>query len=629
MEDIKKCLKYKVGTIKKVIDLFAKVKRFFRHIGYLIQLEPRYFSSTILFNLMQTISPFINLYLSKCIIDSISMNKALSIVMKYIWSMILLNLIIMISQGYFQSRSDYHDFNLVRNHDMMKAKKLMKLDYELLESEALQDRVVELQFLETSGIYNFSSFGKAIGKFVANLIGLIFSLYFSIKFFQADFSFKGFDKVRMNIMFIILFILLNVLSLMVLSKKSKEAGAFVTKNIKGTSRYIHSYMNIIYNYRTGKDIRLYNMELAENSGEIYRENMYFLYSSFWTKLESGNTISKILSSILSIIIFLFVGMKALYGSITVGQIVLYIGAINNIFKNATEIVNSLSIIIPSDTYREKLYKFMDLNNIKTNGKISIEKGFEEKYEIEFKNVSFKYPNTDNYVLKNINLKFKTGERLAIVGVNGSGKTTLIKLLLGLYYPTEGEIQLNGKNIRDYKYEEYIDIFSVVFQDFKLLSLSLGENVAAARKYNPDEVKNSLNKVGLSKFLEKNTLDTYLYGEFDENGIEVSGGEAQKIAMARAVYKRGRFIVLDEPTAALDPISEYEIYSKFNTIIENNTAIYISHRLSSCRFCNNICVLEEGKIIQYGSHEELVIDTAGRYYELWNAQAKYYKKDIII
>ncbi|WBW98101.1 ABC transporter ATP-binding protein [Oceanirhabdus sp. W0125-5] len=602
-----------------------KIIRFFRLCSYFSSLEPRYFPCVILFNMMKSVRPFVNLYLSKCIIDLIFMNMSLTEIMKYVWSMILINLLMMVAEGYFQSRSQYHDFNLIRNHDMMKAKKLMNLNYELVEDDSLQDSIVELQYLEMTGIYNFPSFGKSIGNFFGGLVGVLISLFFSIEFFKADFTFRGLNNGVMNFIFLVIFILLNTLSFKVISKSNKEAGNFTRNTGNGIFRYIRSYMNIIYNYRTGKDIRLYDMNLAENAGEVYTENMCHIYSTFWRKLGKGTTISEILSSILSVIIFMFVGMKALYGVISVGQIMLYIGAINNIFKNASEIVKSLSIIIPSDLYREKLFRFMDLNESEGRGEISVEKGLGSKCEIEFKSVSFKYPGTDKYVLKNINLKFKPGQRLAIVGMNGSGKTTLIKLLLGLYDPTEGEITLNGKNIRNYKQDEYLDIFSVVFQDFKLLSLALGENVAASREYDHDEVRCSLQKVGLSKFLERNDLNTYLYREFDENGVEISGGEAQKIAMARAIYKKGRFIVLDEPTAALDPISEFEIYSKFNNIIGDNTAVYISHRLSSCRFCDNICVLNEGVLVQYGSHGELMADSDGKYYELWSSQAKHYKE----
>lgn len=602
--------------------MLTKIKRFFRLCSYLSKLEPRYFTCSILFNIMKYSRPFVSLYLSKCIIDSIFMNISLEGIMKYVWSMVFINLLMMIGEGYFQSRSQYHDFNMVRNHNMMKGKKLMNLDYELVEKESLQDSLVELQYLEMTGVHNFASFGKALGNLCGSLVGFIISVYFSIEFFKADFSFRGFSNVTMDLIFITLFILFNTLSFRVLSKANREAGK-TTKESNGVLRYTSSYMKIIYDYKTGKDVRLYDMDLAKNAGEKYKENMYYVYSSFWAKLGRGNIIAEILSSILSVTIFMFVGMKALYGAISIGEIMLYIGAINNISKNSTEIVKSLSLIIPSDIYREKLFRFMDLNNFKGNKEVKVNKELHDKCEIEFKNVSFKYPDTDKYVLKNVSLKFKVGEKLAIVGMNGSGKTTLIKLLLGLYEPTEGKINLNGENIKSYKYDDYLDIFSVVFQDFKLSSLTLGENVATSMEYDEDEVKDALKKVGLSKFLERNDLSTYLYREFDENGVEVSGGEAQKIAMARAIYKKGSFFVLDEPTAALDPISEQEIYSKFNTLIGDKTAVYISHRLSSCRFCDNICVLNEGRIVQYGSHEDLVADDSGKYYELWTSQAKYY------
>ena len=223
------------------------------------------------------------------------------------------------------------------------------------------------------------------------------------------------------------------------------------------------------------------------------------------------------------------------------------------------------------------------------------------------------------------MKFDIGKRLAVVGMNGSGKTTFIKLLCRLYDPTEGVILLNGIDIRKYNYREYMDIFSVVFQDFKLFALKLGENVAASVSYEQDRVVDCLEKAGFSERLAKleNGIETYLYKDYQKDGVEVSGGEAQKIAIARALYKDAPFIVLDEPTAALDPIAEAEIYSKFDEIAGDKTAIYISHRLSSCKFCDEILVFHKGAVIQQGTHEELVADTQGKYHELWHAQAQYY------
>ena len=230
-----------------------------------------------------------------------------------------------------------------------------------------------------------------------------------------------------------------------------------------------------------------------------------------------------------------------------------------------------------------------------------------------------------FALQNISLKLKSGQRYAVVGMNGSGKTTFIKLLCRLYDPTEGAIKLNGVNIKSLDYNEYLAFFSVVFQDFKLFSFKLGQNVAAQSDYDKDRVERCLKKAGFEERLAKMSdgTDTYLYRDFDENGVEISGGEAQKVALARALYKNAPFIVLDEPTSALDPIAEYDIYTKFNAIVENKTAIYISHRLASCRFCSEIIVFHEGKIVQQGSHKELIEEERGKYYELWNAQAQYY------
>ena len=214
-----------------------------------------------------------------------------------------------------------------------------------------------------------------------------------------------------------------------------------------------------------------------------------------------------------------------------------------------------------------------------------------------------------------------------MGTNGSGKTTLIKLLCRLYDPTEGEILLNGVDIRSFSEKEYLELLSIVFQDFKLFAFTLGENVAAAESYEKEKAREALIKVGFEdrlKRLEKG-LETSLYRDFEEEGVEVSGGEAQKIAIARALYRNASMIILDEPTAALDPIAEQEIYEKFHTLVEGKTAVYISHRLSSCRFCDTILVIHEGKLVQKGSHDDLVRQTEGKYYELWNAQAQYYMK----
>ncbi|MBQ3242548.1 MAG: ABC transporter ATP-binding protein [Oscillospiraceae bacterium] len=290
-----------------------------------------------------------------------------------------------------------------------------------------------------------------------------------------------------------------------------------------------------------------------------------------------------------------------------------------------ELTALFGILKTNAEYLDTTFEFLDIPNSMYQGSLTTEKRSDRQYEVEFKNVSFKYPGAETYALKNVSMKFKVGKRLAIVGENGSGKTTFIKLLCRLYDPQEGQILLNGIDIRKYNYRDYMDVFSIVFQDFRLISQPLGANVAGSSTYDEAKVRKALMDAGFGDRLETmpDGLNTQLYKDFTENGVEVSGGEAQKIAIARALYKDAPFIILDEPTAALDPIAEAEIYSKFNDISGDKTAIYISHRLSSCKFCDEIAVFHDGAVIQQGTHDGLLADTTGKYHELWHAQAQYY------
>ena len=246
------------------------------------------------------------------------------------------------------------------------------------------------------------------------------------------------------------------------------------------------------------------------------------------------------------------------------------------------------------------------------------------FEIEFKDVSFKYPGAESYALQNVNLKIKNGSHLAVVGRNGSGKTTFIKLMCRLYDVTDGEILINGVNIKDYTRDSIVKLYSVVFQDFKIFSVSLKDNVCANTDFEGDRFYACLENANIKDRAERlpNKENTYLYKDLDKSGVEISGGEAQKIALTRALYKDAPIVVLDEPTAALDPIAENEIYSRFNTFVQNKTAIYISHRLSSCAFCDEIAVFDKSRLVESGTHQDLLA-ADGKYAHLWNAQAKYY------
>ncbi len=338
--------------------------------------------------------------------------------------------------------------------------------------------------------------------------------------------------------------------------------------------------------------------------------------------------SELITRMLNGIIYLFVCLKALGGAFGVGYVTQYIGAVTSFSGGVSDCVQMLGDMRNNAPYLKLVMEFLDIQNVMYQGSLTTEKRNDREYDIEFQDVSFRYPGSEAYALSHISMKFKIGERLAVVGENGSGKTTFIKLLCRLYDPTEGVILLNGIDIRKYRYEDYLSVFSVVFQDFHLLALPLGQNVASKEEYNAARAEACLQKVGFGERIASlpNGLDSYLYKELDKDGVEISGGEAQKIAIARALYKDASFIILDEPTAALDPIAEAEIYEKFNDIAGDKTTIYISHRLSSCKFCDEIIVFDKGKVVQQGTHEGLLANEIGKYHELWYAQAQYYTKD---
>ncbi|WP_337673617.1 ABC transporter ATP-binding protein [Gallintestinimicrobium sp.] len=313
---------------------------------------------------------------------------------------------------------------------------------------------------------------------------------------------------------------------------------------------------------------------------------------------------------------------AIAGTITVGMVLRYAQAI---FQACMSVSASIRLAgeFRTDVGRiASTLEYLNLEAEKTKGDSFTEM---TKGVIEFRNVSFRYPGTKELVLDHVSLKIEPSEKIAVVGKNGSGKTTLVKLLCRLYEPEEGEILWNGKNIREYDLREWQKIFAIVFQDYSLLSLTLGQNVAASEQYEAERAKEVLQLAGFGERLNKlkKGLETVVYPEYEQDGVSFSGGEEQKIAIARAIYKGGQICILDEPTAALDPVSESRVYESFDVIVKGKTAVYISHRLSSCKFSDRIFVLDNGKIAESGTHEALLSQN-GLYAQLWQAQAQYYK-----
>ena len=420
----------------------------------------------------------------------------------------------------------------------------------------------------------------------------------------------------------------------VLSNKSEAYYVSFADDATMGNRYFYFFASFGSERKRGLDARMYRQdELCIDY--MNKDNGYHPKTSRWARCARGgmgaySAAGAAVSHVLTAAIYIFVCLKAWGGAFGVGSVTQYIAAITALSGGAAGLISALGQMRSNAAFLRPVFEFLDIPNAMYQGSLTTEKRSDKKYEIEFRDVSFKYPASDKYALRHVSLKFAVGQRLAVVGQNGSGKTTFIKLLCRLYDPTEGEILLNGIDIRKYQYDEYMNIFSVVFQDFKLLSYSLGQNIATAAAFNAAKAADCLQKAGFGERLATlpKGLETCLYKEFEEDGVDVSGGEAQKIALARALYKDAPFIILDEPTAALDPIAEYEVYSKMNEIVEDKTAVFISHRLSSCRFCEDIIVFHEGALVQRGGHDALLADENGKYNELWYAQAQYYQEEAV-
>ena len=395
-----------------------------------------------------------------------------------------------------------------------------------------------------------------------------------------------------------------------------------------SDRVYSSYMNyVVNNYRSGKEIRLYaeqNLILGEMQRCTNEDYKLWLraFIRWCNKYGIGVEIMNLISGG---VMYGYAIFKAICGTLSAGEVIAFVMLFTRVLRGITGISNELVNFRVSAEHCRHVFDFLDIPDRKYKGTIPTEKRKDNEYEFEFRHVWFKYPGSGQYVLRDINLKWRIGEKMALVGRNGCGKSTLVKLLCRLYDPTRGEITLNGVDIRKYDYEEYMALFAVVFQDSKLFSFSVAENVAASTEFDAERVEDCVRRSGLSERFDSmpDGIDTYLYKDFDEHGVEISGGETQKICLARAIYKGSPFVVLDEPTAALDPISEHDIYTKFNSIVGTRTAIYISHRLSSCRFCDEITVMEHGEIVERGSHDDLIA-AGGNYSRLWSAQAEYYK-----
>ena len=421
------------------------------------------------------------------------------------------------------------------------------------------------------------------------------------------------------ILVVLIFIVLSIINSRITSKKRFEA----MQEIIPINRRYGYYLDLAMGDKNQKDYRLYHMSdmLSNKIYELSEDTRDWL-KGIYKIITVSATVESVLNYSLTFISYFYISARALTGrfgpKIGLGDFVVNINATEKFFRSFQQLGESVVSLIQTVEALRPFKKFMELEeNDDIFGHEKVE-GFES---LEFKNISFTYPKSDKIILDNISFTIKKGEKISIVGINNAGKSTIIKLICGFFKPDEGEILLNGRNIREYDHKEYMDIIAAVFQDFKLFPFTIGENIEG-NENNPDKLEEVLNKVDIKDVINKlpKGADSYLEKIIYDDAVDLSGGEKQKLAISRALYKDAKFVILDEPTSALDPLAESEIYEKFNSLVQDKTAIFISHRMSSSLFCDKILVLDDGKIIAFDSHKNLMKGD-NIYKKLFSAQAE--------
>ncbi len=613
-------MKTKRNVFKEMIDVIKISNK-----------SDRYFFPLIILRSLVTASfPFVGIIYGALILDGFIDELGKAGIMTYVYQMIIISAILLISRTVLVFFCDQKSNLISLRLNSEISRKTLTLDYEQLESQEIKDKISRANqgVLFSGGI---GSFINLLGLSIENIIAFIYSLTLIVTLFikvdisNPDTITKIFNSPLIGVGIIALIIFSVWMNFRIIKKVNKLHYDIYEENITVNRLFLY-LRDSSMDYKISKDIRLFHIDKLL-SYKIHDTCYRFgkSYGNISTKAGKMNSRGGILNTLILFTAYTVIGIKAILGLISVGNVLLLASVVTAFNTAIVQIVSNTSNAVNQTNYLALYRQYLDTETKLYKGTLPIEKRDDGDYEFEFRNVTFHYPNNEDIILDNVSWKIKTGKKLAIVGPNGAGKTTFIKLLCRLYDPTEGEILLNGIDIKKYDYNEYINLMSIVFQDFKLFSTTIKENVKGGVDGLENQIIDYLDQSGFSERLEKlpRGIDTYMYSNFGENGIEISGGEAQKIAIARALYKDSPMVILDEPTSALDPLSEYEIYTKFDKLVENKTSIYISHRMSSCKFCDNIIVFDKGEIIQSGNHEELVNESDGLYSKMWNAQAKYY------
>lgn len=591
----------------KVIEY---LKKFFSNMAFMFRRTWKYAKSKyflmILDSVKSTVQPFVLLIIPKYILDELASERRVDVTLRYIAyyaaAVVGFNLISLIISRFGSDQSMKIDHRVAMDQHT----KWLHMDYDKFENGRVRD--LEARSVSAAEPRNFAE-DKVLG-FISNLIRL-----------------GGYTYIIMSLHpIMILFILTVIAANTLIARRSAKLGYEYTTAMTRLSRRFNYIFRTMVDFKVGKDVRINGADswlkskFEKESEEYIRD-----HRAQQRKLLGINTLSDIIGLIQTVVMYGYCGYLAISGGITVGSFTVFLGALTAFTGTFNEFVKRFPALGLLSKYIDDYREF--LRCAEHEGKeleTSDISALPEHCDIEFVNVSFKYPDTDRYVLKNINIKIKAGERLSIVGYNGAGKSTFIKLLCRFYKPTEGKILLGGVDISTYPLPEYRRRLAVVFQDYQLFYMSVRYNIVLNLEEDPERVRKALAESGILEKIEglENGIDTSYGRILYYHSRDFSGGETQKIACARAYYRDSPIVILDEPTSALDPVAETQLYGRFNEIIGDKTAVYISHRLASVKFCDSIAVFADGELVERGTHAEL-LKKNGIYADMFTKQAHYY------
>ncbi len=580
--------------------------------GYAWSQDKVLFAQCGVYTILASIAPFIGIFLPKFLIDELLGQRRIEIILMTLIGFFLLSSVVNYSIAWLRCAYSPRVTKIRTDYITMISDKIMKMDFKNTEDPEVLNKIKSVM----NAVMSNNTGVEGVYHTLLGLFGRLtaFVGYISIVLFLSP--------------WILLFLIINVLISYALTMRVRKYEYSQKEKAADKDRRTFYVFDTMYDFAYGKDIRIYDLKnILIDKFKKFRGERIDISNDVQEKQLKVKIVDVILLVIRECVVYGYLIYNVLFTGMGIGDFTMYFSTINGFGDWMKGILDDLANIKAQNMYLDDMREFLEIKS--ENKEKTRDIPIDSSYEIEFKNVSFKYPKTDKYIYKNLSLKIKKGQRLAIVGINGAGKTTFVKLLCRLYEPTSGEILINGVNIKDFSKEEYYKILSVVFQDIKTFAFTVAENVSLENLEDVDREKvlHCIEKAGVGDKINslKKGIDTSLLKILDGEGIELSGGENQKLALARALYKNGKIVILDEPTSALDAVAEYNIYKGFDELIGDKTAIYISHRLASTKFCDVIAFFENGEIVEYGTHEEL-LKKNGKYSDMFNIQAQYYKEE---